>query len=75
MMILTLSGTVFSADPERGYQVARRIHTGNVSVNGLEMAPNVPFDGYKQSGLGREGGPEDLEAFVETKTIYRVGTA
>ncbi len=41
----------------------------------LKMAPNVPFGGYKQSGLGREGGPEDLEAFLETKAIYRIGMA
>ena len=38
------------------------------------MAPNVPFGGYKQSGLGREAGPEGLEAFLETKAVYRVGT-
>ncbi|WP_036516464.1 aldehyde dehydrogenase [Nevskia soli] len=70
-----LSGTVFSSDPERGYQVARRIKTGNIGVNGLEMAPNIPFGGYKQSGVGREGGPEGLEAFLETKAVYRIGVA
>jgi acyl-CoA reductase-like NAD-dependent aldehyde dehydrogenase len=65
-----LSGTVFTADAERGYAVARRIKTGNVSVNGLEMAPNVPFGGFKQSGVGREGGPEGLHAFLEDQAIY-----
>lgn len=70
-----LSGSVFSADPERAYKVARRIQTGNISINGLEMAPNVPFGGYKQSGLGREGGPEGLDAFLETKAVYRIGTS
>jgi aldehyde dehydrogenase (NAD+) len=70
-----LSGTVFSADPERAYQVARRMQTGNISVNGLEMSPNVPFGGYKQSGLGREGGPEGLDAFLETKAVYRIGAS
>ncbi|MFP3587174.1 aldehyde dehydrogenase family protein [Paraburkholderia sp. SIMBA_055] len=65
-----LSGTVFTGDVERGYAMARRIRTGNVSVNGLEMAPNVPFGGFKQSGIGREGGPEGLHAFLEDQAIY-----
>lgn len=65
-----LSGTVFTSDAERGYAVARGIRTGNVSVNGLEMAPNVPFGGFKQSGIGREGGPEGLHAFLEDQAIY-----
>ena len=65
-----LSGTVFSAAPDRGERIARRIRTGNISVNGLQMDPSAPFGGYKQSGLGREGGPEGLEPFLETKTIY-----
>ncbi|MDN4572204.1 aldehyde dehydrogenase [Pandoraea cepalis] len=65
-----LSGTVFSGDVERGYATARRIRTGNVSVNGLEMSPNVPFGGFKQSGIGREGGPEGLNAFLEDQAVY-----
>jgi len=68
-----LCGSVFGVDTERAYEVARRIQTGNISVNGLAMAPNIPFGGYQQSGLGREGGPEGLEAFLETKAVYRVG--
>lgn len=65
-----LSGTVFSADPERGFEVAKRIKTGHVGVNGFDMAPGVPFGGYKSSGMGREGGPEGLEAFLETQAVY-----
>ena len=65
-----LSGTVFTADVERGEQIARRVRTGNVSVNGLQIAPNIPFGGFKQSGVGREGGPEGLAAFLEPKAIY-----
>jgi acyl-CoA reductase-like NAD-dependent aldehyde dehydrogenase len=65
-----LSGTVFTSDVERGYAIARRIRTGNVSVNALEIAPNVPFGGFKQSGIGREGGPEGLHAFLEDQAIY-----
>jgi acyl-CoA reductase-like NAD-dependent aldehyde dehydrogenase len=65
-----LSGTVFTTDLEKGYGIAKRMKTGNVTVNGLEMAPNVPFGGFKQSGMGREGGPEGLEAFLEYQAIY-----
>ena len=65
-----LSGTVFTSDPNRGYEVAQRMKTGNVTINGLEMAPNVPFGGFKQSGIGREGGPEGLGAFLEYQAVY-----
>jgi len=68
-----LSGTVFTADVARGEQIARRVRTGNISVNGLQIDPNIPFGGFKQSGLGREGGPEGLEMFLETKAIYLPG--
>jgi len=65
-----LSGTVFSNDVERAERIARRIRTGNLTVNGLQLDPSVPFGGYKQSGVGREGGPEGLATFTETKAIY-----
>lgn len=68
-----LSGTVFSSDPERAYDVATRIKSGHVGVNGFDMAPGVPFGGYKSSGMGREGGPEGLEAFLETQAVYMPG--
>lgn len=68
-----LSGSVFSASIERAAAFAREVKTGNVTVNGLQMAPNVPFGGFKQSGLGREGGPEGLEAFLESQAIYLPG--
>jgi len=65
-----LSGAVFSADVERGYRVARRMRTGSVTVNAMIVDPKHPFGGYKQSGMGREGGPEGLENYIETKTIH-----
>lgn len=65
-----LSGMVFTADLERGERIARKVRTGNVSVNGLQIDPGVPFGGYKQSGLGREAGPEGLELFLKTKAVY-----
>lgn len=68
--IYGLSGTVFTRDVQRGERIARRVRTGNISVNGLQLDPVVPFGGFKQSGLGREGGREGLEVFLETKGIY-----
>ncbi|UII69874.1 aldehyde dehydrogenase [Pseudomonas sp. HN11] len=65
-----LSGSVFSTSTERAAAFARQIKTGNVTINGLQMAPNVPFGGFKQSGMGREGGPEGLDAFLESQAIY-----
>lgn len=65
-----LSGGVFSADRERALRVARRLRTGTVNVNGgLFYAPDAPFGGYKQSGIGREMGLEGFEEYLETKTI------
>jgi len=61
-----LSGAVFTANPERGYAIARRMQTGSVTVNGMIVDPKHPFGGYKQSGVGREGGPEGLENYIET---------
>lgn len=65
-----LSGTVFTADLARGESIARRVRTGNISINTLQLDPGVPFGGFKQSGVGREGGPEGLEVFLETKAIF-----
>lgn len=70
-----LSGTVFSTDLERAERIARRVRTGNISINGLQIDPGVPFGGFKQSGIGREGGPEGLEVFLEPKAIYFPGPA
>jgi len=65
-----LSGGVWSADEERALRVARRIRTGTINVNGGNFyAADCPFGGYKQSGIGREMGPEGFEEYLETKTI------
>lgn len=65
-----LSGAVYSADPERGYRMARRMRTGSVTINGMIVDPKHPFGGFRQSGMGREGGPEGLENYLEVKTIH-----
>ena len=68
--IYGLSGAVSSADPERARAVARRIRSGTISVNGgLYYAPDAPFGGYKQSGIGREMGVAGFEEFLEIKTL------
>ncbi len=58
------------ADGDRALAAARRVRTGTMNVNGaFFLAPNAPFGGYKQSGIGRESGVEGFEEYLETKTI------
>ncbi|WP_109527490.1 aldehyde dehydrogenase family protein [Nocardia aurea] len=66
-----LSGAVWSADSGRAFSLARRIRTGAVRVNG-GSAVEVPWGGYKRSGIGREYGAEGLDEYTEIKSItYR----
>jgi acyl-CoA reductase-like NAD-dependent aldehyde dehydrogenase len=68
-----LSGAVHSADEERAIRIARRIRTGTLSINGGNyFAPDVPFGGYKQSGIGRESGRSGFEEFLEEKAFARI---
>ena len=65
-----LSGSVWTADREHGLDVARRVRTGTLGVNALAtMDLKQPFGGFKASGIGRECGPEGVEAFLEVQTI------
>ncbi|HEX5367129.1 MAG TPA: aldehyde dehydrogenase family protein [Acidimicrobiales bacterium] len=65
-----LSGTITSGDLERAKQVARRVRTGTLGINGgIWYGADAPFGGYKQSGIGRQCGLEGLEIFTETKTV------
>ena len=65
-----LSGSVWSGDRDRAVAVANRIRTGTVGVNGgIWFSPDVPFGGYKQSGMGREMGVLGFEEYLETKSI------
>jgi aldehyde dehydrogenase (NAD+) len=67
--IYGLSGAVFGSD-ERALAIARRIRTGTVGVNGgAWFGPDVPFGGFKQSGVGREMGAAGLEEFLESKSL------
>ena len=65
-----LSGAIFSADEERALAVAARIRTGTLGINGgVWYAADVPFGGYKQSGIGREMGVAGFEEYLETKSV------
>ena len=65
-----LSGGVWSGDAGRALRVAKRIRTGSIAVNGsYPPFPLVPFGGFKESGLGRELGPEGLLSFLEPRSI------
>ena len=65
-----LSGGVLSPDHERAKRIARRLRTGTVTVNGGSWyGPDVPFGGYKSSGLGRENGAAGFEEFLEIKAL------
>ena len=65
-----LSGTVWTSDQERGIEVARRVRSGNYGVNFFNIDIAVPFGGYKESGVGRQLGPEGLNSFFELKSIH-----
>jgi len=64
-----LNGSVLTHDADAAWRIARRIRTGNVGQNGMRTDFGLPFGGYKQSGIGREGGAQGLMHYVETKTI------
>lgn len=64
-----LNSAVLTNDPEAAYRVGRRIRAGNVGHNGMKADFSLPFGGFKQSGVGREGGVEGLAAYLETKTM------
>jgi acyl-CoA reductase-like NAD-dependent aldehyde dehydrogenase len=65
-----LSGSVWTADLDRGLAVARRVRTGSFGINEpYSMDPAAPFGGVKASGIGRELGSEGLAGYLETKSI------
>ncbi|MFW2829214.1 aldehyde dehydrogenase [Sphingomonas sp. ID0503] len=68
-----LNGAVFTNDVDRAYSVARQIRTGTVGHNGHHVDFMIAFGGFKQSGVGREGGVEGLYPYLETKTILLGG--
>ena len=69
-----LNGSVLTNDPQAAYDIARKVRTGVVGQNGMRMEWSAPFGGFKQSGVGREGGEEGLWSYLETKTILVDGS-
>jgi acyl-CoA reductase-like NAD-dependent aldehyde dehydrogenase len=67
--IYGLAGGVWSADRDRAIEVARRMRTGQVDVNGGRFNPLAPFGGYKRSGIGREFGRHGLEEYFQIKSL------
>ncbi|MFF3343574.1 aldehyde dehydrogenase [Streptomyces flavidovirens] len=64
-----LSGSVWSSDEDRAMRIARHVRTGSLTINGYRIEFAAPFGGYKESGIGREFGPEGLSSFLEYKTV------
>jgi len=71
--IYGLNSAVFTADVERAREVAGQIRAGTVGHNGFKSDSNIGFGGFKQSGIGREGGREGLLPFLESKTVLLDG--
>jgi acyl-CoA reductase-like NAD-dependent aldehyde dehydrogenase len=69
--IYGLSGGVWAGTPEKALEVARRLRTGQIDINGGRFNALAPFGGYKKSGVGRELGPHALEEFFQLKAIQR----
>ena len=64
-----LAGSVWTSDNDKAMKIASRIRTGTYAVNMYAFDPGAPFGGYKNSGIGRENGPEGIEQYVELKSV------
>jgi aldehyde dehydrogenase (NAD+) len=67
--IYGLNAAVFTPDTARAREVAGQLRSGTMGHNGLRMDYGVGFGGFKQSGIGREGGREGLLPYLEHKTV------
>ncbi|MBD3728979.1 MAG: aldehyde dehydrogenase [Sphingomonadales bacterium] len=68
-----LNASVLTHDADAAYRLARRIRSGGFGQNGMKLAFDQPFGGFKQSGIGREGGVEGIAGYLETKTMLLDG--
>ncbi|HEX3565408.1 MAG TPA: aldehyde dehydrogenase family protein [Acidimicrobiales bacterium] len=71
--IYGLNNSVFTDDVDRAYEVARQLRSGTVGQNSFRTDFGIAFGGFKQSGIGREGGRDGLLPFLEAKTIILEG--
>jgi acyl-CoA reductase-like NAD-dependent aldehyde dehydrogenase len=67
--IYGLNGAVLTHDGQKAYDIARKVRTGAIGQGGLKLDFALPYGGFKQSGVGREGGVEGILPYLETKTI------
>ena len=67
--VFGLNNSVFTNDPERALGIARQLRSGTVGYNSWRSDNGIGFGGFKQSGIGREGGENGLRAYLEPKTI------
>jgi len=68
-----LNGSVLTHDVDAAYRIGRRVRTGGFGQNGLRMDFGLPYGGFKQSGIGREGGREGFMPYLEVKTLLLDG--
>ena len=64
-----LAATVWTSDVSRAMRMTKAMRAGTIGVNGFQLEPNWPFGGFRQSGLGREGGRAAVESYTELKTV------
>lgn len=66
-----LYGAVFGENDEEAYEVAKKLRTGSIIINGAARNPAAPFGGYKQSGIGKEIGWIGIEEYTESKVLFK----
>ena len=64
-----LNGSVLTHDAQAAYRIARRVRTGAIGQNGLRLDFGLPYGGFKQSGLGREGSKYGMDEYLEIKYL------
>ncbi len=64
-----LAGSVWTTDVPKGIEISQQIRTGTYGINWYAFDPGSPFGGYKNSGIGRENGPEGVEHFCQLKSV------
>ena len=65
-----LAATVWTGNVKRAMRLTKALRAGTVGINGYTLEPHAAFGGYRQSGLGREGGRTAIEAYTEVKTVF-----
>jgi aldehyde dehydrogenase (NAD+) len=64
-----LAATVWTSDVRRAMRMTKALRAGTVGINGYALEPHASFGGYRQSGIGREGGKASIESYTELKTV------